>query len=114
MPPYYFLQLCRYQSARGLKHDLVRCLEDVTSVAAVARATRRQSVTTLGFELGIQDIGAVLEITDVIRCHHHERDVLVAALERVSWQASEAMIVAGPSGVGKTTLVAGLQDNARR
>jgi flagellar biosynthesis GTPase FlhF len=86
----------------------------VTNVAAVARASRRQSITTLGFELGSQDIGAILEVTDVIRCHHHEREVLIAALERVSWQASEVMTVTGPSGVGKTTLVASLQDHARR
>lgn len=40
--------------------------------------------------------------------------MLVAALERVSWQGSEAMTVTGSSGVGKTSLVASLQDNARR
>lgn len=49
-----------------------------------------------------------------VRCHHHEKEVLAAALERVSWQASEVMTVTGPSGVGKTTLVAGLQDHSRR
>lgn len=53
-------------------------------------------------------------IKTLVRCHHHEKEVLTAALERVSWHASEVMTVTGPSGVGKTTLVAGLQDHARR
>lgn len=92
----------RYQSAKGLRHDLSRCLEQV------------QHGTATTFALGEKDIGATFELSDNIPCHVTEKEALLSTLDRVSTNGSEIVLVTGSSGIGKTTLVRSIQEAARR
>jgi predicted ATPase/signal transduction histidine kinase/tRNA A-37 threonylcarbamoyl transferase component Bud32 len=84
----------RYQSALGLKHDLEICLAQLQKTANVE-----------DFELGKRDISDRFTIPEKLYGREKEVDQLLAAFERVSLGATEIMLVAGFSGIGKTAVV---------
>ncbi|MEP6518259.1 trifunctional serine/threonine-protein kinase/ATP-binding protein/sensor histidine kinase [Microcoleus vaginatus] len=84
----------RYQSALGLKHDLEICLLQLQKTATIE-----------DFELGKRDISDRFTIPEKLYGREKEVDQLLAAFERVSLGATEMMLVAGFSGIGKTAVV---------
>ena len=84
----------RYQSALGLKHDLEICLVQLQKTAKIEF-----------FELGKRDISDRFTIPEKLCGREKEVAQLLAAFERVSLGATEMMLVAGFSGIGKTAAV---------
>ncbi|MEG5037582.1 MULTISPECIES: AAA family ATPase [unclassified Microcoleus] len=84
----------RYQSALGLKHDLEICLVQLQKTAKIE-----------DFELGKRDMSDRFTIPEKLYGREKEVDHLLAAFERVSLGATEMMLVAGFSGIGKTAVV---------
>jgi predicted ATPase/signal transduction histidine kinase/tRNA A-37 threonylcarbamoyl transferase component Bud32 len=86
----------RYQSALGLKWDLEKCLEHFKSPL---------NLDSLNFELGQSDFSGQLQISSQLYGREHEINTLLQAFEQVSSGSTKLILVAGYSGVGKTTLV---------
>jgi serine/threonine protein kinase len=84
----------RYQSAMGLKHDLEQCLTQWKETGEIAR-----------FELGKRDLSDRFLIPEKLYGRESEVQTLLDAFDRVATGASELMLVAGFSGIGKTTVV---------
>jgi predicted ATPase/serine phosphatase RsbU (regulator of sigma subunit)/tRNA A-37 threonylcarbamoyl transferase component Bud32 len=84
----------RYQSAYGLKADLQRCLEQWQQHRAIAP-----------FALGQQDASGKFYIPQKLYGRSAEVETLLTGFERVVRGASEVMLVAGYSGIGKSALV---------
>ncbi|BAY89752.1 ATPase, histidine kinase-, DNA gyrase B-, and HSP90-like domain protein [Tolypothrix sp. PCC 7601] len=84
----------RYQSAIGLKHDLLRCQEEYHLAGKLA-----------WFELGERDISDRFLIPEKLYGREPEVQTLLDAFGRVANGASELMLVAGFSGIGKTAVV---------
>jgi predicted ATPase/signal transduction histidine kinase len=84
----------RYQSALGLKHDLETCLYEYKETGNIAL-----------FELGSTDISNCFLIPEKLYGRETEVETLLQAFERVSQGATEMMLVAGFSGIGKTAIV---------
>ncbi len=85
----------RYQSARGLAHDLQRCLEQWTS-----------NGTVIPFPLGELDISDRLQIPQKLYGRKWELETLLHSVRRVSRGGqSELFLVSGQSGAGKSSLV---------
>lgn len=84
----------RYQSALGLKHDLERCLQLLETTGEIAN-----------FELGGRDVCDRLLIPEKLYGRETEVQTLLNAFERVANGNSEMMLVAGFSGIGKTSVV---------
>lgn len=81
----------RYQSALGLQHDLQQCLSQWEATGAIA-----------DFELGERDLSDRFLIPEQLYGRETEVQILLESFERVSQGASELMLVAGFSGIGKT------------
>ncbi|MCI5221899.1 MAG: serine/threonine-protein kinase PknK [Candidatus Electrothrix sp. AR4] len=86
----------RYQSAFGVKADLEKCFESLPAV---------QKKTTLSFTLAQNDISGKFHIPQKLYGRKNEVNLLLQAFERVTQGATEMMLLAGYSGVGKTALV---------
>ncbi|OYE01900.1 ATP-binding sensor histidine kinase [Nostoc sp. 'Peltigera membranacea cyanobiont' 232] len=84
----------RYQSALGLKHDLVTCLEQW-----------RETGKHTWFELGQRDISDRFLIPEKLYGRESEVQTLLAAFGHVANGGSQLMLVAGFSGIGKTAVV---------
>ncbi|AVH62120.1 trifunctional serine/threonine-protein kinase/ATP-binding protein/sensor histidine kinase [Nostoc sp. 'Peltigera membranacea cyanobiont' N6] len=84
----------RYQSALGLKFDLENCLHQLQSTGI-----------TKGFEIGKRDVCDRFIIPDKLYGREAEVETLLQTFERVSLGATEMMLVAGFSGIGKTAVV---------
>ena len=84
----------RYQSARGLKVDLERCL------AEWARAGQIDP-----FPLGRQDVTDELRIPQKLYGREAEVEALLGAFDRARAGAVELVLVSGYAGVGKSALV---------
>ncbi|MEH2056584.1 MAG: AAA family ATPase [Nostoc sp.] len=84
----------RYQSALGLKFDLENCLHQLQSTGIVN-----------GFEVGQRDVCDRFIIPDQLYGRETEVSTLLQAFDRVSLGATEMMLVAGFSGIGKTAVV---------
>ena len=84
----------RYQSALGLKHDLEQCLEQLKATGEITP-----------FEIGVGDRGDRFLIPEKLYGRESEVQTLLDAFDRVAQGASEIMLVAGFSGVGKTAAV---------
>jgi predicted ATPase/signal transduction histidine kinase len=84
----------RYQSARGLLHDLEESL---------SRLRREGQVTP--FPLGASDTSPRFEIPQVLYGRSEELTILLQAFERVVRERSELLLVGGYSGIGKSALV---------
>jgi predicted ATPase/signal transduction histidine kinase len=85
----------RYQSAKGLRHDLERCL-----------AQWKASGRVDPFALGERDVVDRLRIPQKLYGRDRERAAVLAAFERVSSPGEpQLLLVSGASGVGKSSLV---------
>ncbi len=84
----------RYQTANGLRLDLVRCLEALDSGADVPE-----------FALGRHDKDGKLRVPQRLYGRDPEVAALLAAFARVHAGASELLLISGYSGVGKSVLV---------
>ncbi|MGK4008697.1 AAA family ATPase [Sorangium sp. So ce1036] len=85
----------RYQSARGLKHDLERCLSEHRARGAIEP-----------FPLGERDTSGCFQIPRKLYGREDEATALLRALERVvDTGAPELVLVSGYSGSGKSALV---------
>jgi predicted ATPase/signal transduction histidine kinase len=90
----------RYQSARGLRHDLERCLEQWTAHGRVEP-----------FALGERDVADRFQIPRRLYGREEEVATLLAAFRRaVKRGTPELALVSGYSGIGKSTLVHELQE----
>ncbi|MEC4807436.1 MAG: AAA family ATPase [Jaaginema sp. PMC 1079.18] len=83
----------RYQSALGLKHDLMQCQ---------AQSDTGQPIR---FALGERDICDRFLIPEKLYGRESEVQTLLSAFNRVANGATELMLVAGFSGIGKTAVV---------
>jgi histidine kinase len=83
----------RYQSAYGLKSDLVRCL-----------LSYNETSTIENFSPGENDFSANFQIPQKLYGRDKETILLYNAFERISKGKTEAIFISGPSGVGKTGL----------
>jgi len=84
----------RYQSAHGLKADLEECYKQWQATGWITQ-----------FPLGRQDISDRFQISQKLYGREKEINTLLSGFERVGQGASEMMLVAGYSGVGKSALV---------
>ncbi|MBF2026956.1 MAG: AAA family ATPase [Oscillatoriales cyanobacterium C42_A2020_001] len=84
----------RYQSALGLKHDLMKCQEEWHIMGKHA-----------WFELGQRDVCDRFLIPEKLYGREAEVQTLLEAFGRVANGASELLLVAGFSGIGKTAVV---------
>ena len=84
----------RYQSVLGLKSDLEECLHQLTKTGEIQ-----------SFEIASRDVCDRFIIPDKLYGRESEVSTLLQAFERVSLGATEIMLVAGFSGIGKTAVV---------
>ncbi|MHC5768728.1 MAG: ATP-binding sensor histidine kinase [Nostoc sp.] len=84
----------RYQSALGLKHDLVTCLEQW-----------QETGKHTWFDLGQRDISDRFLIPEKLYGRESEVKTLLEAFGQVANGSSQLMLVAGFSGIGKTAVV---------
>ncbi len=84
----------RYQSALGLKFDLENCLQQLEATGEIK-----------SFEIATRDVCDRFLIPDKIYGREAEVKTLLQAFDRVSQGATEMMLVAGFSGIGKTAVV---------
>ena len=84
----------RYQSAVGIKHDLEKCLTQLQTRGEIDY-----------FELGQGDMRDRFTIPEKLYGRKTEVNQLLDSFERVSLGATEMMLVAGFSGIGKTVVV---------
>jgi predicted ATPase/GAF domain-containing protein/tRNA A-37 threonylcarbamoyl transferase component Bud32/two-component sensor histidine kinase len=84
----------RYQSARGLLHDLEECL-----------AQLRERGTVAPFALGTRDTSPRFEVAQTLYGRSEELSILLEAFHRVARGSSELLLLGGYSGIGKTALV---------
>lgn len=84
----------RYQSAWGLKADLEECLKQLRSSGQIS-----------DFPLGTQEVCDRILISQKLYGREREVEALLQAFERVTTRQSEFLLVAGYSGIGKSSLV---------
>lgn len=84
----------RYQSAYGLKKDLDECLRQWEDTEDVGE-----------FSIGLHDASEKFHIPQKLYGREPEVAMLMEGFERVCRGTSEAMLVCGYSGVGKSSLV---------
>jgi predicted ATPase/signal transduction histidine kinase/serine/threonine protein kinase len=84
----------RYQSARGLKYDLERCLSQWQQTGAICE-----------FSLGQQDFSNRFSIPDRLYGRAVEVRRALDTCARVAKGNSELLLVAGAAGIGKTAVV---------
>ncbi|HEX5421103.1 MAG TPA: serine/threonine-protein kinase PknK, partial [Gammaproteobacteria bacterium] len=93
----------RYQSAAGAAADLQECL---TRLLAGRSAEP--------FELGRKDVIRSFDPPQKLYGREAQADTLAAAFERVSQGAVETVLIAGPAGIGKSSLVQQLHEPVAR
>ncbi|MDI1445447.1 AAA family ATPase [Polyangium sp. 6x1] len=92
----------RYQSARGLTHDLERCLSELLAHGHIEP-----------FPLGAQDVWDKLRAASRMYGRRAELAALHEILERVRETGMrEVVVVKGPSGIGKSAILRELQREA--
>ncbi|AFZ02801.1 AAA family ATPase [Calothrix sp. PCC 6303] len=84
----------RYQSALGLKCDLENCLSQIKEAGKIE-----------DFKIAQWDLCDRFIISDKLYGREAEIATLLTAFERVTCGATEIMLVAGFSGIGKTAIV---------
>jgi serine/threonine protein kinase len=84
----------RYQSAFGLLGDLERCA-----------ASLRSSDTVAAFRIGEQDVSEHFQVSQKLYGRDAEVTTLMEAFQRVGAGTTEALIVSGYSGIGKSALI---------
>jgi predicted ATPase len=90
----------RYQTAVGLSSDLRACLAELQDIGKIEP-----------FTLGASDIPDRLQLPTKLYGRKRERALLLEAFERtVATGTAEIVLVAGYSGIGKTSLVREVQE----
>jgi len=84
----------RYQTAYGLRQDLIKCKEQMDKKGRLEP-----------FPLGQADELACFRLPNILYGRDEEKEKILAALERVSRGRAEAVLVSGYPGVGKTALI---------
>ncbi len=84
----------RYQSMHGLQYDLQECL-----------AQYKNSGKIENFHLGRKDYSDKFQIPQKLYGRQVQLQIMLTAFERASKGSTEMMLVAGYSGIGKTSLV---------
>ncbi|MUG93889.1 AAA family ATPase [Scytonema sp. UIC 10036] len=84
----------RYQSALGLKFDLEKCLIQLKETGEIQ-----------SFDIASRDLCDRFIIPDKLYGREAEVKTLLDAFDRVSQSATEMMLIAGFSGIGKTAVV---------
>ena len=84
----------RYQTAFGLRVDLENCWQQWQKTGSISQ-----------FALGMRDISERFVIPEKLYGRETEVATLLAAFDRVSTGATEMMLVAGFSGIGKTAAI---------
>jgi len=84
----------RYQSARGLRHDLAECERQWNARGGID-----------AFPLGLQDRAERFLIPGKLYGRAPEVAALLAAFERAACGGTELVTVTGPAGIGKTAVV---------
>ncbi len=84
----------RYQSAGGLKHDLEECQRQLAYTGQIT-----------AFPLAQQDCSTYLNLPQKRYGREVELQQLLAAFDRIAEGHSELLLVAGYSGIGKSSLV---------
>ncbi|MFN6465825.1 MAG: AAA family ATPase [Nostoc sp. DedVER02] len=84
----------RYQSAMGIKHDLVTCLKQT-----------QETGKHTWFDLGQRDISDRFFIPEKLYGRESEVQTLLEAFGYIANGGSQLMLVAGFSGIGKTAVV---------
>jgi predicted ATPase/anti-anti-sigma regulatory factor len=84
----------RYQTAAGLRADLMRCLAELSEKGTVD-----------DFTLGLRDRWTSLRLPEKLYGRGADRSRLLAALGRAAGGAAELFLITGPAGVGKSVLV---------
>ena len=85
----------RYQGIFGLKYDLQKCIDQV-----------RMTGKIISFPVCTQDISAQFQISEKLYGREEELKLLIDAFQRVCQGApTELMLIAGYSGIGKSSLV---------
>ncbi len=84
----------RYQSAAGLAHDLAECIERLRTTGSAP-----------SFPLGQRDVSIRFTLPETLYGRGAEIEALTRAFDRVSGGATELVLVAGSSGIGKSALV---------
>jgi predicted ATPase/signal transduction histidine kinase/CheY-like chemotaxis protein/tRNA A-37 threonylcarbamoyl transferase component Bud32 len=84
----------RYQSAWGLKADLEECLTRLECEASIAP-----------FVLALRDRPERFQLPQRLYGRTHETGELIDALQRISRGGREIVLISGPPGIGKTSLV---------
>ncbi len=87
----------RYQSSHGLLHDLQQCADAL-----------RQQGRVEPFALARHDVPERFQLAQKLYGRAAETAAILAAFERVQGGRPELLLVSGPSGIGKTALVAEL------
>lgn len=88
----------RYQSSRGLLHDLEKCRSQWKKRGAISR-----------FRLGEQDRSGIFQISRKLYGRDWEIGLILELFEKARRGGRELVLVAGYAGVGKTSLVGELQ-----
>ncbi len=84
----------RYQSALGLKHDLQHCLQELEETGKITP-----------FKLGQRDRCDRFSIPEKLYGRQREVQTLLDTFDCVAQGATEIMLVAGFSGIGKTAVI---------
>lgn len=84
----------RYQTADGLKNDLLRCLREFEDGGCITP-----------FDLGMQDFSPRFFIPQKLYGVDAEKTLLLDAFSRVAGRNCECVMVTGHSGVGKSSLI---------
>ena len=84
----------RYQSAAGLKVDLLECLQRLANTGGIK-----------SFPLGRKDLSDKFQISRKLVGRQKELEALMTAYDRVRRGGKELMLIAGQAGIGKTALV---------
>ncbi|MEL7038860.1 MAG: AAA family ATPase [Cyanobacteria bacterium J06592_8] len=84
----------RYQTAFGLRRDLETCLNQLVNTGKISL-----------FTIGQEDLSAQLQIPQKLYGREKEVATLMAAFDRVSQGQTEMVLVAGYSGIGKSSIV---------
>ncbi|MBE9011511.1 AAA family ATPase, partial [Pseudanabaenaceae cyanobacterium LEGE 13415] len=88
----------RYQSARGLKHDLEICQQEWNKARQIP-----------AFELAQRDYCDRWVMPQKLYGREQAIEALIAAYDRITKGASEIMLVSGVSGMGKTAVIQEVQ-----
>ncbi len=89
----------RYQSARGLQHDLNLCLQYLRSHKEIPP-----------FQLSLYDRSDRFLIPEKLYGRSREVALLLAAFNRAAQGKTELVMVSGPPGIGKTAVIHEIQE----